>query len=165
MRIHARLQGARLGRSRCPGLLVTVTDLLNDSQNQRRAQTLQHRGHADLLEPAQYRGRMRSEEEQATPQQRPKPVSGCCASLGHHRHSHPPAKPPHNMEVVMAPNGRPWCATANEVTNTPTASPTQGPATRPAAHTATIRSLSKPACETVASSTRPRIVKTSRTAP
>jgi hypothetical protein len=37
-------------------------------------------------------------------------------------------KPPHNMEVAMEPNGRPWCATANQVTNTPTASPTQGPA-------------------------------------
>jgi hypothetical protein len=53
------------------------------------------------------------------------------------------------MEIAMEPNGRPWCATANQVTNTLTASPTQGPATRPAAQTATIRSLSQPACETV----------------
>jgi hypothetical protein len=70
MRIHARLQGTRLGRSRCPGLLVTVTHLLNDSQNQGRAQTLQPSGQADLLEPVKWRGRMRSEEEEATPQQR-----------------------------------------------------------------------------------------------
>jgi aryl-alcohol dehydrogenase-like predicted oxidoreductase len=43
-----------------------------------------------------------------------------------------------------------------QVTKTLTVIPTQGPATRPAAHTATIRSLSQPACETGASSTRPR---------
>src|SRR4029077_3188467 len=63
------------------------------------------------------------------------------------------------MEVAMEPNGRPWCATASQVTNTLTTNPTQGPATRPAAHTATIRSLSQPACETVTSSTRPRTKK------
>jgi hypothetical protein len=33
------------------------------------------------------------------------------------------------MEIAMEPNGGPWCATANQVTNTLTASPTQGPAT------------------------------------
>jgi hypothetical protein len=48
---------------------------------------------------------------------------------GRQRYSHPPAQPPHNMEIAMEPNGGPWCATANQVTNTLTASPTQGPAT------------------------------------
>src|SRR5580700_6013971 len=71
MWIHARLQGARLGQSHCPCLLIAVTYLLDDSQNQRRAQTLQHRGHSDLLDPLQCRGRMRSQkEDQAIPQQR-----------------------------------------------------------------------------------------------
>ena len=99
------------------------------------------------------------------PKVRQNPVSGRCASFGCQRYSNPPTKPPHNMDVVIESNGRPWCATAKEVTNTPTASPTQGPATRPAVHTATIRSLSKPACETSASAIRPRVVKTSRAAP
>jgi hypothetical protein len=71
MRIHARLQSARLGGRRCSGLLVAVTYLLDDNQNQRRAQTLQHWGHADLRDSLEYRGRMRGEEEdQAAPQQR-----------------------------------------------------------------------------------------------
>src|SRR4029077_82023 len=71
MWIHARLQGARLGQSHCPCLLIAVTYLLNDSQNQRRAQTLQHRSRSNLLDPLRCRGRTRSEEEdQAIPQQR-----------------------------------------------------------------------------------------------
>jgi hypothetical protein len=35
------------------------------------------------------------------------PVRGCCASLGRHRHSHPPARPPHNIETPTGPTGRP----------------------------------------------------------
>src|SRR4029077_3906216 len=109
--------------------------------------------------------KMRPLRSNDTPKVRQNPVSGCCANLGRQRYSHPPAKPPHNMEIAREPNGRPWCATANQVTNTLTASPTQGPAARPATHTATIRSFNQPACETVISSTRPRTKKTSRAVP
>src|SRR5262249_58031198 len=71
MWIHARLEGARLGQSRCPCLLVAVTYLFDDCQNQSGTQSLQHRGRSDLLEPVQCCGRIRSkEEDQATPQQR-----------------------------------------------------------------------------------------------
>jgi CheY-like chemotaxis protein len=72
---------------------------------------------------------MRPPRSKVTANVRQNPVIGCCASFGRQRYSNPPAKPPHNMEVAIEPNGRPWCATANQVTNTPTASPTQGPAT------------------------------------
>src|SRR5258707_12685324 len=65
----------------------------------------------------------------------------------------------------MDANGSPSNHTASQVTNTLTASPTQGPANRPAAQTATIRSLSKPLRETLASSTNPRTRNTSNAVP
>jgi len=66
-----RLQSADLGRSGCSGLLVTVTYLLDDSQNQRRAQTLHHSRHSDLLEAVRCHARIRSVEgNEATPEQR-----------------------------------------------------------------------------------------------
>ena len=70
MWIHARLQSARVGQSRCPFLLVTVTYLLDYSQNQRRAQTLQHRAHSEVFKRGQRRARTgRVEEEEAISQQ------------------------------------------------------------------------------------------------
>jgi hypothetical protein len=65
----------------------------------------------------------------------------------------------------MEANGKPSSLTANQVTNTLTASPTHGPAIKPAAHTATIRSLSQPLREKLASSTKARAKNTNNAVP
>src|ERR1700730_2278541 len=96
---------------------------------------------------------------------RQNPVSGCCATLGRHRNRHPPARPPHNIEMPTDSNGRPSSLPAKTRTKRLTATPTQGPAIKPAAHAATIRSLNHPVCETLISSTNPRTRNTSNAVP
>src|SRR4029077_19958041 len=64
------------------------------------------------------------------------------------------------------PIGRPWYATASQVTNAATMTPDiLGPATRPAAQTATMRGLNQPLCPTTVSSTSPRTMKTNSAVP
>ena len=110
--------------------------------------------------------RIRPSRNHDTVEVKQNPVRGCCASLGRHRNSHPPARPPHNIETPTGPIGRPWYATASQVTNAATMTPdTPGPATRPAAQTATMLGLNQPLCPTTVSSTSPRTMKTNSAVP